>query len=236
MGAVPGSRLLSTREPGAGLDAFDVEHFRTAGRRVVLREVDRPVVVLGSTQPEAVVDADRARRRGVAVVRRRSGGGAVLLLPDAQVWADLWVPRDDPLWSPEPRASAVVAGEWWANALGCARSAVHRGGSVAATGSDVICFAGVGAGEVRLEGRKVVGLAQWRSREGALVHGCAYRRWDPEDLVDLLALPVASRRALAASLRGAAAGLEDLGVSGMWGHDALLDALPGAPTWEVVRA
>lgn len=235
MGAVPGSRLLSARgAQGAG--SFDVEPFRSAGRRVVLRDVERPLVVLGSTQPDSVLDAERARQRGVGIVRRRSGGGAVLLLPAAQMWADMWVPRGDPMWSPEPRTSAVVAGEWWARALGLPGLDVHRGASVREPGRDVICFAGIGPGEVRHGGRKLVGLAQWRSREGVLVHACAYRRWDPLPLVDLLARPASARAALASTLRGAAVGFDELGATEPWGPDALLGALPDPSTWEIVRA
>ncbi len=217
-----------------GPAAFDVEPLRTAGRRVVLRDVDCPTIVLGSTQPGTVVDADRAGRMGVAVARRRSGGGAVLLRPGAQVWADLWVPRDDPLWSQEPRASAIVVGEWWARALGSERLSVHRGSSVPAPGSDAVCFAGVGPGEVTWCGRKVVGLAQWRSREGVLVHGCAYRRWDAAEIADLLSYPVETRRALAAAIEHAAVGFDDV-VSARWSADALLAALPDPDSWEVLR-
>ncbi len=246
MGAVPGGCLLTV--PGARGDpgAFDVEPFRAAGRRVVLRNVHQPLLVLGSGQPDSIVDADRARERETRVVRRRSGGAAVLLVPGAQIWVDLWVPRQDPLWSSEPRTSAVVAGEWWVRALLSAPLAeepdaltVHRAGSVPAYGSDVVCFAGVGPGEVVRGGRKVVGLAQWRSREGVLVHGCVYRRWDPEPLVALLALPAPERRALVDALRDAALGLEDLGLedmgAGSWGHEHLVGALPEPPPWEVVR-
>ena len=234
MGAVPGGSVLSAPGVGGDAGAFDVEPLRTAGRRVVLRDVERSTVVLGSTQAGTVVDAERAGRSGVAVVRRRSGGGAVLLRPRAQVWADLWVPRGDPLWSAEPRASAIVVGEWWARALGSGRLSVHRGSSVPAPGSDVICFAGVGPGEVTWRGRKVVGLAQWRSREGVLVHGCAYRRWDAGAIADLLSRPLATRRALAAAIEDAAAGFDEL-VSASWSEDALLAALPDPEAWEVLR-
>ncbi len=218
--------------------AFDVESFRAAGRRVVLREVGEPTVVLGSTQSISVVDADHALRRGVTVVRRRSGGGAVLLLPGEQVWADLWVPRTDPLWSAEPRASALVAGEWWARALrashgggGSELLAVHRGASVPAPGSDVVCFAGVGPGEVLAEGRKLVGLAQWRSREGALFQACCYRRWDPATLTRLLGVDEALAEVTVAAvgldeLAGEAASVEAVVAS-------LLGALPPGPAWAV---
>ncbi len=239
MGAVPGGSFLKSPGRPAAPGAFDVEPFRTAGRRVVLREVDRPTVVLGSTQKSSVVDAGRATRNGVAIVRRRSGGGAVLLLPGAQIWADLWVPRGDPLWSAEPGASAVVAGEWWARALGAPGTPaapgalrVQRGAPAPGSGSALVCFAGVGPGEVTCGGRKVVGLAQWRSREGVLVHGCAYRRWHPAPLVDLLAVPAARRVALNASLRDAAIGFEELEMPS-WGVDDLLRALPDAGSWDV---
>jgi lipoate-protein ligase A len=192
------------------------------------------MVVLGSTQSAAVVDADRARQAGIDVVRRRSGGGAVLLLPTAQVWADLWVPRDDPLWSDEPRASAEVVGEWWARALGLPSAAVHRGGSVPAPGSDALCFAGIGPGEVHVGGRKLIGLAQWRSRQGVLVHGCAYRRWDPRPLVDVLATSGAGRSELLGALTCAAVGFEELGLSGWRAEEALSAALPDGGGWEVL--
>ena len=57
-------------------------------------EVDRPALVLGSTQRAEVVDERACADAGVEVVRRRSGGGAVLLEPGAVVWFDVVVPAD----------------------------------------------------------------------------------------------------------------------------------------------
>ena len=237
MGALPGGGVLSVG--AAGLAAwFDVDAFRSAGRRVVLRSVTRPVLVLGSTQDAAVADPSRLGAAGVTLVRRRSGGGAVLLLPDAQCWVDVWVPRDDPLWSPEPRRSAERVGEWWAASLpagiGPGPVHVHRGPMMAGPAGHLVCFAGVGAGEVLVGGRKLVGLAQWRSREGALVHGCAYRSWDPDAVAALLAGGDDGVR-LARDLAGRAVGLEEVGAWG-WTVDALLAALPDPASWEVVRS
>jgi lipoate-protein ligase A len=216
-----------------------VEPYRSVtARRVTVREVDRPLLVLGSTQDPAIVDAARARRAGATVVRRRSGGGAVYLSPGAQLWLDIWVPRGDPLWVAEPRRAAVQVGEWWADGLGGSLAGglrVHRGASVPAPGSDVVCFAGVGPGEVVAGTRKLVGLAQWRSREGALVHGCAYRRWAPEPLTDLLELDDPSRAVLTGDLAAAAVGLDELGA---WPFDVegLVAVLPGGRPWDVVAA
>jgi lipoate-protein ligase A len=201
----------------------------------VVRHVTHPALVLGSTQPVADVDAGRARAAGVAVVRRRSGGGAVLVGPDDPVWLDIWLPRGDPLWSEDVVAAATWVGRWWAAWLGGqgARDlAVHAGGSSGGPWARRVCFAGLGPGEVTAGGRKVVGVAQWRCREGALFHACAYRRWRPGPLADLLAVPPADRTAIADHLERAAAGNAAPGAGGP-ALDGLLAALPPGGTWAV---
>ena len=217
----------------------------------MVRTVGAPVLVLGSTQPAAHFDAGRAAAAGVAVARRRSGGGAVLVGPGDPVWVDLWLPRGDPLWHDDVLRAAEWAGEWWAGGLrraGVPRVTVHRGPSTGGAWSDRICFAGVGPGEVIAGGRKVVGIAQWRCREGALFHTCAYRRWDPGALADLLALPEGRRRAAAAGLAGSVVGLDRLrdgppsrvaggvGAGTAGGTDPwlseLLGSLPSGPAWD----
>ena len=72
--------------------------------------------------------------------------------------------------------------------------------------SDRVCFAGLGPGEVTVEGRKVVGLSQRRTREAVLFQCCAALRWEPERLLDLLALEDAERARGAAELARVAAG------------------------------
>src|SRR6185503_5499788 len=67
-------------------------------RHVWVLEPERPALVLGSTQAEAVVDAGVRSARGVDLVRRRSGGGAVLLVPGSTLWIDVVIPRADPRW------------------------------------------------------------------------------------------------------------------------------------------
>src|SRR3712207_118139 len=127
-------------------------------RAVRVLEVDRPALVLGSTQPEADVDRDAVDAAGVELVRRRSGGGAVLLAPGDAVWIDVDVPSDDPLWAPDVGRSFEWLGDTWVAALG--GGAAHRGGLVTTAWSRRVCFAGLGPGEVTIGGRKVVGIAQ----------------------------------------------------------------------------
>lgn len=159
----------------------------------VVRTVEHPTLVLGSTQPEDLVDHARLSEQGVQLRRRRGGGGAVFLPSNGCLWVDAWVPRVDPLWDPDVSTAAAWAGSWWVSALvsggfGSAGASfdVHQGRADPGVLGELICFSGRGPGEVFCDGRKVVGLSQWRSRQGALFSMCAYEHWDPTPLVALL--------------------------------------------------
>ena len=149
------------------------------------------VVVLGSTQPTDVVVP------GVAAVRRRSGGGAVLVEPGGLVWVDVLVPAGDPLWEADVGRAFAWLGRAWAGALtdaGVPGAVVHRGPPVVTPWSPLVCFAGLGPGEVALEGAKVVGMSQRRTRAGALFQSAALLDWRPAALLERLALTSAERR------------------------------------------
>jgi lipoate-protein ligase A len=68
-----------------------------------------------------------------------------------------------------------------------------------------VCYATLGRGEVLVDGRKVVGLAQRRRQAGALVQCGLLRRWRPAPL--LAALGAGPRDA---EIERAAVGLDDL--------------------------
>lgn len=196
----------------------------------MVRRPDRRALVLGSTQPWSDVHAERAARWDTEVLRRRSGGGAVLVEPGAVVWLDVWVPASDPLWDDDVLRAAAWVGRWWAAALasvGVDGAAVHRGRAARDPLSALVCFAGRAAGEVTVGGRKVVGVAQWRSRQGALFQTMAHRQWDPAALLHLLVVPPGAADAVAA-LPGAAVGVAELGVpAGVAALEAaLLEGLP----------
>ena len=86
----------------------------------------------------------------------------------------------------------VDGGAWRPSANGA--STFTTGRSVPGAFGDLVCFAGRGPGEVFHGAAKVVGLSQWRAREGALFSSCAYLRWDPAPLVALIDVE-AGRRA-----------------------------------------
>lgn len=196
------------------------------GRRVWVQEVTGPALVLGSTQPLDGVDGEAAARAGVEVVRRRSGGGAVLVEPGGVVWVDVVVPPGDPLWDDDVGRAAHWIGQVWTRALaavGVAGGQVHRDGLVTTPWSRQVCFGGLGPGEVTVAGRKVVGVSQRRTRAGARFQCAALLRWEPSDLVRLLALDGDQRAAAVADLAGRAAPLE---VSPEALQDAFVAALP----------
>jgi lipoate-protein ligase A len=64
---------------------------------------------------------------------------------------------------------------------------VHEGPAVTTSWSSLVCFDGVGAGEVLLDGRKLVGISQRRTRDAARLQCCWYTAHDPDDLMGLLA-------------------------------------------------
>jgi hypothetical protein len=233
---------LPAPDPPTFPDLFDVEQFRRLeSRYAVSRGLERPAVVLGSAQPAGIVSAPRAKASGTEVVRRRGGGGAVLLRPGDHLWVDVWIPRNDPLWDADVADAAAWVGAWWAAALGAfdvGDLTVHRGRAEPGRHGGLVCFSGRGPGEVLQGDRKVMGVSQWRCREGALFHTCAYTTaWEPGPLVELFALDRSTRRGLVSDLARSAVGLDELGLD-VPGHEVPgIAALRGAllaslPTWE----
>jgi lipoate-protein ligase A len=178
-------------------------------------DVTGPAVVLGSTQDDDVVDRARAASEGVEVARRRSGGGAVWLSPATATWVDVLLPAGDPRWDDDVSRSARWLGHAWVRALtglGLAGAEAHEGGLERSTWSDLVCFAGLGPGEVTVDGRKVVGISQRRTRAGARFQCAALHHWDPAPLLEVLRLEPGGRATAVGELAGVAVGLDDLDV------------------------
>jgi lipoate---protein ligase len=176
-----------------------------ARRAVWVLEVDRPALVLGSTQDHRIVDAPVAATLGVEVVRRRSGGGAVLLVPGEVAWVDVIVPSSDPLWHDDVSRAGTWLGQAWQAALadlGVTGTTVHTGPLDRGELGRLVCFAAVGPGEVTLGLRKLVGVSQRRTRRAARFQCAVYRRWAPELLNLLLRLDDPSAWALQSAAGG----------------------------------
>lgn len=149
----------------------------------------RPAIVLGSRQSPDVVDGDRCRAAGVEIVRRRSGGGVVLVDPASAIWLDVLVPLPHPSITDDLRASMVTVGRWWSAALDAVltpsagdRFVVHDGPVIADEWGDLVCFSGLGPGEITWRGSKLIGLSQRRTRSLARFQSQIHLT-DPTDMV-----------------------------------------------------
>jgi len=158
----------------------------------------------------------------------------VLLRPGDHLWIDAWIPRHDPLWNADIAVASAWVGAWWGAALGrfgVGDLTVHRGRADPGRHGRLVCFSGRGPGELFLGERKVMGISQWRSRQGSLFHTCAYIRWEPGPLVELLDVDPSVREGLIKDLARSAIGVHDL--KRVPGLDELRDSLLASfPAWE----
>jgi len=172
-----------TAEQGSAR-AFHLDDSFSAGdRQVRIFTVQDSALVLGSTQSVDDVDTAVAQHLMIDVFRRRSGGGAVLLQPNAQLWCDVFITKADQLWSEDVGVASHWLGDVWAEALGSQGfddAVVHRGPMQVTVSSSVLCFAGLGPGEVTIDGAKCVGISQRRTREGARFQCSVPAVWNSE--------------------------------------------------------
>ncbi|MBA2607752.1 MAG: hypothetical protein H0U92_02310 [Actinobacteria bacterium] len=147
----------------------------------------RPAIVLGRAQKVDDNYDAAAHTAGFEVARRVSGGTAVVVGPGECVWVDVVVERGGSGWNDDIGKAGCWMGEQWVAALaaaGLAGAKVHRTGMERRPGSDAVCFAGVGPGEVlTADGAKIVGISQRRTRGWALFQCAIPLRWDVAPLV-----------------------------------------------------
>jgi lipoate-protein ligase A len=110
----------------------------------------------------------------------------VYLAPGEQVWIDVVIPRGDALWCDDVAQASWWLGETWLSALGSLGVTdldVHRDSVHSDAWGDLLCFAGVGPGEVIStlgdKRAKVVGISQRRTRDYARFQCTIYMKWNP---------------------------------------------------------
>lgn len=154
---------------------------------VWIHRVERPALVLGSSQRDDIIDRGIASDLGVEVSSRRSGGGLVLVEPSQSCWIDVLIPPTHQQWSDDVNLAFHWVGDTWRQALGSLGVpdlTVHVGELHNADAGRFLCFAGLGPGEVVQKvgdaSNKVVGLSQRRQRSIARFQGLFVNATDPE--------------------------------------------------------
>lgn len=179
-------RITHWAGPAAALHARPI----TPPNRLNELHATRPAIVLGRAQKVRDDIEAVARVAGFGVARRVSGGTAVLVGPGECVWVDVVVERDGPGWNDDIGKAGCWMGNQWVGALaeaGVVGATVHRGGMQKRPGSDAVCFAGVGPGEVlAANGAKIVGISQRRTRAWALFQCAIPLRWDAAPLIAVI--------------------------------------------------
>lgn len=143
---------------------------------------DRPAVSLGYFQrPDRIVDLDRCREAGVAVVRRTTGGRAVY--HRHEVTYSVTAPVPHPAFPPTIRGAYDVIARALEAALRHLGLPVERSARdperVRHGAGSPLCFAATSRDEITLDGRKIVGSAQRRWPTAFLQHGSILLRDDP---------------------------------------------------------
>ena len=164
------------------------------GRSVWMLETLAPSIALGSTQTAEVLDPSVGAGGRFEIARRPSGGGLVLMRPDDVAWIDVVIAATDPLWRDDVGESFQWLGEVWADALSDEGlpAQVHRGPAIRPDLGRIVCFAGVGSGEVLVAGRKIVGMSQRRTRDWARFQCLVYGRFVAAESMSVLAADLAT--------------------------------------------
>ena len=136
-----------------------------------LYQWDRPSVSIGYFQKAADINTDYCRTKGYPVVRRLTGGRAIL--HDAELTYSLSSPADSGLFEAGLRKTYAVISNALLHGLKLngidaeiswrkKQGPAHR---------NPACFTSVSYGEIKAGGKKIIGSAQKRYKNGFMQHG-----------------------------------------------------------------
>ncbi|MEZ0395007.1 MAG: biotin/lipoate A/B protein ligase family protein [Anaerolineales bacterium] len=198
--------LLTPPARGAWNMAVDEAILEAAGRGDSLPTLrlyawDPPCLSLGYAQPLSDVDVPRLRARGWDLVRRPTGGRAILHT-DELTYSVTAPPN-------EPRLAGTLLESYNRLAAAILR-ALHILGlpaemqdqhvpAPASVNTNPVCFEVPSIYEITVGGKKLVGSAQARRREGVLQHGTLPLTGDLTRILQVLVFPDEESRSRAAA-------------------------------------
>lgn len=199
--------LITSPAHGAWNMAVDesiLEHIGAGDSRPTLRLYawEPACLSLGHAQPHSDVDEQRLRERGWELVRRPTGGRAILHTDELTY--SIIGPADNP-----QLAGSILESY---NRLACALLGAVRSLGVDAQSSPLsaelggashgsvnpVCFEVPSAYEITVAGKKLIGSAQARRKEGVLQHGSLPLTGDLRRITEALVFPDGSSRTEAA--------------------------------------
>ncbi len=220
-------------------------------------QATHPALILGAAQKLPVLDLAACRKAELEVYKRTSGGTVVLAGADL-VSLDVALPPFSQLASHDITLAYRWFAEVWIAALarlGVSARLVEPEEARAARLKleaappearlvKLVCFGTLSSYEVVAEdGRKLVGLAQVRRRNGSLLQAGIHLHWPAADFTERLALLDEQRESLTVALQQRAVGLDQLlgrrpsleEISRVW-EESLLENWPvdlEPKEWEV---
>jgi lipoate-protein ligase A len=167
-----------------------------------------PSLSLGRGQPVADVDLEACHTAGVEVVRRPTGGRAILHTDEltysvALLQSDPWA-AGGLLQSYRRLSEGLLAGLQRLDVPAVQAISQRK----PAGEPTAVCFETPAEYEITVGGCKLLGSAQWRTRDGVLQHGTLPLHGDITRILDFLALTEAERAAQREALRQRATTLE----------------------------
>ena len=178
-----------------------------------------PCLSLGYAQPLPDVDLARLEAHGWDLVRRPTGGRAILHT-DEITYSVAAPPDEERLAGTVLEAYHRLAQALLAALQRLGLPAEIQEGSAAPSGPNAnpVCFEVPSASEITVRGKKLVGSAQARRKEGILQHGSLPLTGDLSRIVEVLAYPdeEVRRRAAARLLERAATAESVLGHPVSW--------------------
>lgn len=177
--------------------------------------LSQEAIVLGSSQSTELIDLELAKELGIEVARRKGGGGAVWLHPGSQLWLELTIAQDDPLWLSDVGRAFGWVGELFAAAfddLGVTVD-IYADKLVSLVDSGLVCFGGLGPGEISVNGRKLVGISQRRTKQGSRFQCVVYQDIDHSRIISLFGLEDSEAQKLLAQLDAVTSDCSSLAVS-----------------------
>jgi len=197
--------LLTPPSRGAWNMAVDEALLESVGRGDSLPALrlyawQPPCLSLGYAQPFSDVDIPRLKERGWELVRRPTGGHAILHTDELtySVIAPVYEPRlaGALLESYNRLAGALLAA---LRRLGLPVEMQERPAASRAGNVNPVCFEVPSSYEITFRGKKIVGSAQARRKEGVLQHGSLPLTGDLTRILQVLIFPDEEARTRAAS-------------------------------------